>query len=121
QQGLRNRGVSDAQCSDFRAIAIVLPLSKGYEAQKAVRDSTAGREDDAQPLGRQGIENGCYTTEAIGVGDARSSELVHNPGFGRSLMNCHRIWGSVTERRCDCTDALERTQMLRPRFPSGLA
>jgi hypothetical protein len=42
-------------------------------------------------LCRQGVENGRHAAEAVSVGDARPSELVHDPGFGRSLISSHRI------------------------------
>ena len=91
QQRFGDDRVPDTQRGDFAAITVVLAFRKRNEAQQRIGDATAGGQNNAQPLRGQGVEDGCDAAEAVSVGDARPSELVYDPGFGRSLIDSHRI------------------------------
>ena len=76
-----------AQLGDFRAHALVLALGERHEAQQCIRDAAArGQYDGQTPCGR-GFEYGRHFAEAVGVGDARPPELVHDPGIGLDHLN----------------------------------
>ena len=78
-----------AQRPQLRAKGLVLALGQIDEPQQGVRHPPAGGEDHAQGTGRERIEYGGNPSEAVGVGDARPSELVHDPRFGFG----HLSWG----------------------------
>ena len=65
------------------------------------------------PAGR--FENGRDFAEAVGVGDARPPELVHDPGIGID----HRTGSVRSQRPCDSTDAPAGAQRQRVRRGDG--
>src|SRR5262249_12262448 len=94
---LRDRRVPVPQCRDMPPVTVVLALGQLDEFQERVRDPAASGQDDAQAGARQRIENSRDTPEAVGVGDARPSELVHDPRFGFGHL-ARGLWkkGSAT-------------------------
>ncbi len=77
------------QRSELSPKEIVLALGQVHESQERIRDASAGGQDDSEPLITEGFENRGNATEAVGVGDARPPELVHDPGIGFDHRNCH--------------------------------
>ncbi len=79
--------VARAQLRELSAIAAVLSLGERHEAQQRIRDPLAGGQHHGQAGGRSSFENGRHLAEAVGVGDARAPELVHDPGIGLAHRN----------------------------------
>ncbi len=109
EQRLRDGRVSRPQRSEIGPEGVVLALGQVHEPQERIGDAPASGQDDAHALVRQGIENGGDAPEAVGVGDARPSELVHDPGigFGHRYVN---LGAAVAKMPRDSTDALQSTQ-----------
>ena len=70
------------QLRDLAAKSLVLALGQRHQAQQRVRHAAAGGQHDAGPGRRQRFDDGRHSTEAVGVGNARPPELVHDPGIG---------------------------------------
>src|SRR6185312_10151503 len=70
------------QRPQLRAERLVLTLGQSDEPQQGVRHPPAGGEHHAQRAWREAIEYGGNLSKAVGVGNARPPELVHDPGIG---------------------------------------
>jgi len=82
QQFLGNPRVPRTQLRDLAVVGLILALGERHQAQQRIGHAAARRQHHPEPSSRSRVENGRDLAEAVGVGDARPPELVHDPGSG---------------------------------------
>ena len=76
------KGITRTAAKNFYYAFLVLPLRKRDEPQQRIRHAAARRQHHPQASSWGRFDNGRDLAEAVGVGDARPPELVHDPGSG---------------------------------------